>query len=213
MNSQKTSEIILVRHGETIGDSAVRLYGKADVALSELGREQMRRAREALRGIVFERVIVSPLSRSRESAALVVGGGGPELTIVDEFAEIDFGDWEGLMLEEVAERDPEGHKAWDTEGIDFRFPGGDSKVEFFSRVAGAATRVFGEPDYPALAVLHKGVIKGILAGLLKRPVGDFVKHPIELGSIHRLRKFEEGWNLIAANETAHLGDSRIPASI
>lgn len=206
-------ELILIRHGETVGDSSVRLYGTTDVALSELGREQMRKVGEALSDVAFARVIASPLRRSRDSAEMIVEGRGPEATIVDEFSEIDFGAWEGWTLAEAAEREPEGYKARETEGIDFRFPGGDSKKEFFTRVARAAVRVFEEPAYPALAILHKGVIKGILAGLLKSPIQDFADHPIELGSIHRMKRTSEGWKLAGTNETGHLIDCRIPDSV
>ena len=38
------SRLILVRHGETEGESSIRYHGRTDVALSELGRAQMRLA-------------------------------------------------------------------------------------------------------------------------------------------------------------------------
>ena len=56
-------ELILVRHGETTGNSAVRLYGRTDIALSDLGRRQMSRVREALDSEAFDTVITSPLRR------------------------------------------------------------------------------------------------------------------------------------------------------
>jgi broad specificity phosphatase PhoE len=40
--------LVLVRHGETVGHSSIRYYGRTDVALSDLGRRQMRAAREWL---------------------------------------------------------------------------------------------------------------------------------------------------------------------
>ena len=36
--------IVLVRHGETVGNSSLRFHGSSDVALSDEGREQMRAA-------------------------------------------------------------------------------------------------------------------------------------------------------------------------
>ena len=36
--------ITLVRHGETTGQSSIRFFGQTDVPLSDVGREQMRRA-------------------------------------------------------------------------------------------------------------------------------------------------------------------------
>ena len=204
--------LCLVRHGETVGESAIRLYGRTDIELSESGREQMRRTGRALREVDFDMVVVSPLRRSREGADIIMNARGPAPVVEPEFTEIDFGNWEGWSLAEAAERDPDAEHARQTRGADFRFPGGESKREFFSRTGAAAARVFGGAQGRILAVLHKGVIKGVLAGLLNRPVEDFVSHRIELGGIHILERRGGRWRLLADNDTAHLGDARIPES-
>jgi len=207
------NQLILVRHGETVGNSAVRLHGRTDVALSATGREQMRRAGAALRGIAFRAVYVSPLARSRESAAVIADGRLPAPIITPEFSEIDFGEWEGLTFEEAAARDPANYEKYKRGYHDFRFPGGDSKPEFFGRVARAAVAFFSDAPLPALAVLHKGVIRGVIAALLGVQPRALSGRPIELGSIHRLERSDAGgWAVLSENETAHLGDTRIPES-
>jgi broad specificity phosphatase PhoE len=64
--------LTLVRHGETVGQSSVRYYGRTDVELSDVGRAQMRRVREAVAGERFTAVFTSRLRRSVEAAALIV---------------------------------------------------------------------------------------------------------------------------------------------
>lgn len=206
------SELILVRHGETVGESAVRLYGSTDIEMSDWGRRQMAASHEALAGLNFAYAASSPLSRSMEAAQIVIGKRKTVKNIIEGFREIDFGRWEGWSLAEAAEKDPENYRKWQSSGVEFRFPGGDMKKEFFQRTAEAAKEILGKAPRPALAVLHKGVIKGILAGLLERPVADFVEHKIELGSIHRLSRSKAGWEIISSNETGHLGEFRIPSS-
>ena len=205
-------ELYLVRHGETQGESAVRLYGRTDIALSGAGREQMRRVGSALKGVAFDAVYASPMQRSLESAQIVMLGRTPQPQCREEFREIDFGEWEGWRLKDAEQRAPEIFQEWKTAGVEFQFPGGDRKREFFERVAAAAADIFNAAGGRALAVLHKGVIKGTLAGLLARPVEDFTHHRIELGSIHILRRAAGRWTLEAGNLTDHLGDSRIPES-
>jgi len=206
------SQIVLLRHGETAGQSSVRLFGSTDIPLSDIGRRQMERAKPVLAGIEFKTVITSPLARSRESAVIVHDGSWPEPTVVDDFTEIDFGEWEGLTYREIEERDPERYALLKTEGALARFPGGDGKAEFFSRVAGAARRVFERIEMPALAVLHKGVIRGVMAGLLGADTAELSGNSIELGSIHRLEKNGDGWIVTSANEISHLGELRIEHS-
>ena len=75
--TSRGSRFILVRHGETEGESSIRYHGRTDVALSELGRDQMRRVRRAIEtshgGANFARVFSSPLVRASEGAR-----GSPE---------------------------------------------------------------------------------------------------------------------------------------
>lgn len=206
------TELYLVRHGETVGNSAVHLYGRTDIALSDSGREQMRCVGEALRDVAFGFVFASPLQRSIESAGIVMQGRTLQPVACDEFMEIDFGNWEGWSLAHAEERDPENYHAWKTTGAEFRFPGGEMKRDFFARSAEAAKRVFNKQEGRILAVLHKGIIKGAHAGLLGLPVDEFVHHRIELGSIHVLRRENGAWSLVESNQVDHLTGCRIPDS-
>ena len=207
-----TSDLILLRHGETSGQSSVRFYGSTDIELSDPGREQMRRAGAALKDVTFKTVITSPLERSGEGASIVLDGRSPVPVVIEDFREIDFGEWEGLTDAEIQKRDPDSHKAWKETGSFARFPGGDSRTGFYNRVKTSARSVFNSTELPILAVLHKGVIRGILSALLDIPVGEMINHPIELGSLHLLRKLTESWELDKTNEIGHLGECRIEHS-
>src|SRR5580658_9879256 len=105
----KAPVLILVRHGETEGESSIRYHGRTDVVLSALGREQMRAAKDAIAaehgGLRFTRVFASPLSRAAEGARLIAGADAP-LATLDEFVEVDFGMFEGLTADEIRERYP-----------------------------------------------------------------------------------------------------------
>lgn len=204
-------ELILVRHGETVGQSSVRYFGRTDLELSELGLTQMRLVRDALRGRPFRTVIASPLQRSRVAAQLIAEPLGIEPTIIPAFSEIDFGDWEGLTADEIRQRDPALFNQWRSYQGDFRFPGGESRSEFQRRVA-LATACFADAPQPILAVLHKGVMRIILVALLGRASDELRPRPIELGSIHRLSEKGGNWTLQDHGEVAHLGDARLPDS-
>lgn len=207
------ADLILVRHGETVGNSAIRFYGATDVALSDAGRRQMRAVGHALADHRFDRAVVSPLSRSRESCALVLDGRGPDPEVVAGFREIDFGRWEGWTVDEIADRDPEGFRHYEDKSASFGFPGGETREGFRSRIVAATREVLATLEGQTLAVLHKGVTKVILGTLLDEPPAVYMPRPVELGSIHRLRRDDDGtWRLLAANETAHLGETRIPTS-
>ena len=163
-----SAELWLVRHGETVGGSSTRLYGSTDLALSDVGRRQMECVRAAVADVVFDRVITSPLQRSREAAAIVHPRPEPAATVIAAFTEIDFGDWEGLTADEVAASYPSEHGRWRTADRDWGFPGGETRSGFRARVTAAMDAHLADRGGRSLLVLHKGVVKIIVGTLLGR---------------------------------------------
>jgi len=204
--------LVLVRHGETVGNSAIRLYGATDIELSTLGEAQVERAAALLRTEVFDQLVTSPLRRARRSAEIVAAAleAKPELRVIEALRERDFGDWEGWTVDEVATRDPEAYRRWRSDGVDFSFPGGESQKGLRARVLGALQGCAEGPLFAAqarsLAVLHKGIIKMILGALLGLEYAESSALPVALGSVHRLRCRDGRWQLEAANLVDHLGE-------
>lgn len=195
--SSRRVELWLVRHGETKGQSSIRLYGATDVELSVEGEEQMAATGRGLAGARFDRVLVSPLQRARRSAEVLLAHvSHPEVAIeaVEEFREVDFGRWEGWTWAEVAERDPEEHRRFGELGLGFRYPEGEARRDFFARVGAGVPRIeaaFEAGAQRVLVVAHKGVIKGIAAALVGGEVVDGVELP--LGSAHRFVRVGGRW--------------------
>ena len=201
------SRFILVRHGETEGESSIRYHGRTDVALSESGRDQMRRARRAIEtnhgGVNFARVFSSPLIRASEGARIVAGQSAPLVTI-DEFAEVHFGLFEGLTADEIRERYPDEFARWNADRLapGYTYPEGESRADFTTRVERGLERMltlWTPRDDAALLVAHRGVIRAIVRKLTRRePI-------VELGSIHILR-FDGTWHAEMIDLIDHLND-------
>ncbi|MGH7815297.1 MAG: histidine phosphatase family protein [Candidatus Binataceae bacterium] len=205
---QEQVRLILVRHGETVGESSIRYHGRTDVALSESGRAQMRAARAAIErahgGLRFTRVFSSPLSRAAEGAR-IVAGDRHAVAAIEEFAEVHFGLFEGLTAEEIRTRYPEEFARWNADRLSpaYAYPGGESRADFTRRIERGGARMFALwPPHEsgagtALAVAHRGTICAIVEQLTgERPIA-------ELGSIHVLR-FDGAWRAIALDLTDHL---------
>ena len=158
--SDRLKRVILVRHGETAGQSSIRYYGATDVPLSDEGRDQVRAARARIRGETFEAVWASTLCRSWESAKIIAPGHPVQLEA--NFREIDFGDWEGLTAEEIAVVDPAGYARWQKEGLGFTFPGGEARDQLRARVALGLERIRASGVESVLVAVHKGVVRALL---------------------------------------------------
>ncbi|MGB3549099.1 MAG: histidine phosphatase family protein [Candidatus Binatus sp.] len=207
------SRLILVRHGETEGESSIRYHGRTDVALSELGRAQMRLAGRAIGahregGGNFAHIFSSPLVRASEGARIVAGDSAPLITI-DEFAEVHFGLFEGLTADEIRERYPDEFARWNNDRLapGYTYPAGESRAGFADRVERGLERMLAlwtpradsQAD-DALLIAHRGVIRAIVQKLTSQePV-------VELGSIQVIR-FDGGWHPELLDLIDHLGGS------
>jgi broad specificity phosphatase PhoE len=156
--------IVLVRHGETDGNSSVRFHGSGDVELSEAGRDHMRRVGQGLAGEWFDLVVASPLRRSWEGARIVAAGA--PVRVEADFREIDFGRWEGLTAEEIEASDPILYRDWQERVPGFEFPGGETRKSFLERVHRGVDALLASGARSALLVLHKGPVRAIAARLL-----------------------------------------------
>ena len=183
------NRIVLVRHGETVGQSSIRYYGATDVALSDRGREQVREAALALPGDAFDLVLTSPLSRAWESARMLAPNGS--VRILDEFREIDFGRWEGLTADEIRARDPIRYQDWQQGRPGFEYPDGERRADFQARVDLAVEAMGAGGLRSILVVVHKGVIRAIV----RKVVGEELAEGLpELGgSVQRTRDVSGRW--------------------
>ncbi len=182
--------ITLVRHGETAGQSSIRYHGANDVPLSSSGEEQMHRVGRALAEKKFDRVFSSALQRTREAARII--RADPPALVVAEFNEINFGRWEGMTKEEIAESDPELYTRWRAAPTRFSFPEGDDRSRFGERIVAGLSRILAEhPSGEWLMVLHRGVIATALDHLLGPASSDSLN--IGLGSIHIVSRNSDGW--------------------
>ena len=119
-----TSQLWLVRHGETEWSASGRHTSRTDLDLTDAGVEAARSVADKLRGTSFARVLSSPLLRARRTAELA-GAGSPEL--VEDLHEWDYGDDEGLTTAQIRESRP-GWTVWG-DGC----PGGESATDVGAR--------------------------------------------------------------------------------
>jgi broad specificity phosphatase PhoE len=152
-----------LRHGESVGNSSLRLIGSGDPELSETGRTQIQAAGARLRGEVVDLVVASPLRRAWQSAWLVAGG--VPVLLEPSFRETHFGRWEGLTQQEIEAADPVAFRDWTAGADGFEFPGGEPRADFRTRVRTGLERLLASPARSALLVSHKGVVRAVIEQL------------------------------------------------
>src|SRR5690348_9669012 len=109
MEDQPMGKLILVRHGESLGNRE-RFFAQDDTPLTDLGRSQ---ALEVA-GKIAERfrpvaIVSSRLVRARQTAEIVSAELGLSFDVASGLEECDFGVWKGRPYEgflELVRQDP-----------------------------------------------------------------------------------------------------------
>ena len=178
--------ILLARHGETTSNKERRFQGQLDVPLNDTGREQARALAERVRGEGVVALYTSPLSRARETAEVVGAAIGLEPRPDDRLKEIDVGDWQERLKDDLAREDPEAWAAFGRAGDDWRYPGGESLLEQQERVIAALVDITQRRELPALVVCHRGVIRAALAHTHIRGLDTYHEWTVPNGELIRL---------------------------
>ncbi|HLF16895.1 MAG TPA: histidine phosphatase family protein [Candidatus Thermoplasmatota archaeon] len=162
-----------LRHGEIEERFVGTILGSTDVGLSPLGRHQAEAVKEYLKEAPLDAIVASPLRRARDTVAPLAAARGIPVEVRKGFAEMDFGQWDGLTWEAVKAKDGEKAIAWERDPATVAPPGGESADMFFARIEGELTRLLQE--FKGRSVVlggHSGVNRAILAHILKRPYMD-----------------------------------------
>ncbi|QGF24882.1 MSMEG_4193 family putative phosphomutase [Raineyella fluvialis] len=210
--------LLLVRHGRTTANASGILAGRTPgIRLDATGWEQARAAGQRLSGLTLAAAVSSPMERCLETARAlheVLGEGRPELVVDDALSEVDYGEWSGRALEELAKEE-----LWRTVQAHpsaARFPGGESMVAMAQRAVSAVRArqdtLADEAGAEAvwLAVSHGDIIKAVLADALGLHLDHFQRLVVHPASISVVRYTTARPYVLALNSTAGIVRDLLP---
>jgi len=148
-----------LRHGQTDWNVEGRFQGHSDVALNAQGLAQAHAAAVVLAACPVDLIVASPLIRALKTAAIVAEAIGKPLRIDSELKERHFGDFEGLIVDEVKRKlGLQPH-----ERLLRHLP---ANAEQWPETGARCVRVFGRwldahPDGAILFVSHSGLIDAL----------------------------------------------------
>ena len=104
-------QIYIVRHGETEWNAQGRIQGHTDINLSDAGRRQAKAVAQRLEQVSFAAAYCSDLSRTRETAEVILGQSGTPLHPTPQLREYHKGVFEGLTVPEYSKKFPDQYQA------------------------------------------------------------------------------------------------------
>lgn len=191
-------ELYAIRHGQSAANAIQAHAGWAQVPLTELGREQAAKTGELLKGMEFDRVIVSDLLRAKETAQIALPGRNFEQD--PRLRETNVGSLQGRRVVELTAELGEEYVRQRL-ARDYRDYGGEDTHAHYDRVAEFMKDLESAPeDARIAAVCHEGTIMAMLCYVLHTDIPRNIIHVANCAVC--AFKFGSGvWELGEWNET------------
>jgi broad specificity phosphatase PhoE len=168
----KSTKIILIRHGESLGNATRTILGHTDMDLSEHGYLQAETTANYLKNEKIDIIYSSDLKRAYNTALPNAKIRDLEVLTDKSLREIYVGDWEGLKVSEIIEKWGRGafEDDWHGHFGTFTFPGGefiqDGGKRFYNKVLELAEQNIGKT---ILITAHAAVIRAFWAIITSTP--------------------------------------------
>ena len=157
--------IYLTRHGQTEWNIEKRLQGHGNSPLTEYGIDRAKELSKRIEELDIDCIYTSPIERAYKTAVILKGDKNVEVKSHEGLKEMNFGDYEGRITEEVMKENPE----WDITAImkgnlDMRAPNGETLREVRERVKKAMEEIISENEGKTILVVAHGItLKAIMA--------------------------------------------------
>lgn len=173
-NDDQRYRLVLLRHGESVGNALGYYQGQADFELNERGRAQAQSLAERWKceQVQFDTAITSPLARARQTAEVIAEALNLKLELNPLWMERNNGQLAGLNPKEAAERFPR------PEFIHPYMPigrTGESQWDLYLRAGQAIREIMVRPPGRYLVVSHGGLLQMAMYTILGlTPQADFL---------------------------------------
>lgn len=154
-----TTELILIRHGETDWNRELRFQGHIDVPLNDMGHEQARRLGLRMARESVQHLVCSDSMRAQQTAAPAAQQLELEIVTTVTLREQNFGVVEGMRADEIQSLHPRAWEDWLQFREDHAMPEGESARQFHARIMDALGTIAAEHlGQTVLVVTHGGVL-------------------------------------------------------
>ena len=201
----RTTELIVVRHGETEWNAIGKQQGHLDSPLTETGLRQAGAIADALMARSFHVLYSSDLGRAYHTAERIAGKAGHEIIKEPALRERHLGVFQGLTMAEVAEKHPEAYAGFRSGDPDYVIPGGESERQRYERIVGCVERIAGNHvGKRVVIVTHGGALTSLFRRAVGLPLGTPRAFSLFNASINTFFVSEGLWKLGTWGDVSHL---------
>ena len=128
-----TNTIYIVRHGQTEWNLLGKTQGHGNSDLTPKGIEQAELLADSMTKYPIDYIYSSDLGRAYQTAEIIGNKLSIEVEKTEALREMNFGTWEGRIIKDIIEEDPELYKMWRNEPHLAKIPQGETLSQIKER--------------------------------------------------------------------------------
>jgi probable phosphoglycerate mutase len=202
-----TTELVVVRHGETAWNADGRIQGHQVVPLNERGRDQAVLLGKRLASEKVEAIYSSDLLRTMETAEAISQVVQLEILKEAGLREWSLGVLEGRRPEDSRSDYPDVVEAYERRDPDGEIPGGETIRDRYARTTSCLRRIArDEAGRCVVVVSHGGVLDDLYRMVNEIPLEKERDFDLYNGGIHRFDVTDDQWTMTVWGDIEHLKD-------
>tara|TARA_B100000579_G_C22803424_1_gene841168 strand:+ start:157 stop:831 length:675 start_codon:yes stop_codon:yes gene_type:complete len=205
IKNMKNTALILIRHGETLWNTQLRMQGSLDSDLTSKGELQIKALGEWMKDVPFDHLYCSDTPRAHKTAEAISKFTGHKLNFDKRLREKNLGIFEGLTSEEARVQFPETFQLFKTAGANYEIDQGESTQQLLERALDAIEEIKNRhPQKLVVMVTHGGVVRVLMKHFLGIPLDAPTQFMILNTGIFRL-VWRDKWIVAEMGALPHLG--------
>ena len=201
--------LIFIRHAEAEGNINREFHGFTNSPITEKGHKQAQLVAKRLEDISMDVLYSSSLKRTLQTAQYIADVKQLPIIRTDKLKEINGGDWEGKLWDELPNLWPIEHKTWEHEPHVHQMPNGESMVGFQNRLIEEVMKIVLDNQGKNIGVVtHGTAIKAMMCRFLHKELEEMVNIRWFDNTSVTIVEFEnDRFNVVLEGDASHLDKS------
>ena len=195
----------IVRHGQTNWNILGKTQGHGNSDLTPKGENQALELSKAIKEYPIDYIYSSDLGRAVQTAEIIGSTIGVDVIQTPSLREMGFGDWEGLLIEEIKEDHAKTYETWRNQPHLVNIPNGETLHIIKDRVDAFIKELNEKYDNKhILLVSHSVTVRVMLLSFLNSGVENIYRIKQDNTALNIVEYRDYGPVVIKMNDTSHM---------
>ena len=204
-----TNTIYIVRHGQTEWNLLGKTQGHGNSDLTPKGIEQAELLADSMTKYPIDYIYSSDLGRAYQTAEIIGNKLNIEVEKTEALREMNFGTWEGRIIKDIIEEDPELYKMWRNEPHLAKIPQGETLSQIKERTDAFIKEINEKYDGKHIVlVTHSLCARIMLLSFLDSDVKNIYRINQANTALNIIELRDYGPVVMKMNDTTHIIDRK-----